>query len=428
MFLPRLHAQDYDFSRLDKMLRDSVDRTGPVAVMFTQHGATIYEGGVGGTVHSRVGTASCSKWLAAATLVALQDRGLLDLDDSVGKYLPSFTGPKAAITIRQCLSHTSGLPSESGYEGDRTLTLAAAVDSIGLNVRLVRAPGTRFCYGGVSFQIAGRIAEVVTGKLWNDVFTEYIGGPCEMVNSGYVGSNPPVAGGCRSSAADYTNFLLMFQAGGTFKGRRVLSESGVREMMTSNTQGIEIDCANESRSADHYGLGLWLAAFNPETGLPSVVSHFGLNGFRTWIDFCRGLTGAFAVYDTPDDSLYSRNTYQSVRDGVERVVPDTCAVAAGVEQRASDREAATAFANVPDVLPNPVAGDAEIRITLNAPTHATVRLFDAGGRDIMLVADGQFEAGSHALPLDASTLPPGVYFVRLEVPGAAALRAVVVGQ
>ena len=52
-------------------------------------------------------------------------------------------------------------------------------------VELVAEPGAEFRYGGLSMQVAGRIAEVVSGKSWAKLFEERITGPCEMPNTRY---------------------------------------------------------------------------------------------------------------------------------------------------------------------------------------------------------------------------------------------------
>jgi CubicO group peptidase (beta-lactamase class C family) len=53
--------------------------------------------------------ASCSKWYTAALAMTFIDKGLISPDDTIGKYLPLFTKyHKGFITIRQCLSHTTG--------------------------------------------------------------------------------------------------------------------------------------------------------------------------------------------------------------------------------------------------------------------------------------------------------------------------------
>jgi len=126
--------------------------------------------------------ASASKWLTAAAVMSVVDDGKLKLDDPVSKYLPKFKGKKGEITIRQLLSHTSGLPSKYAPSEDRSLTIAEAVDKIA-EAELVADPGKEFRYGGVSLQVAGRIAEIASGKKWRELFEGGIAKPCVISKS-----------------------------------------------------------------------------------------------------------------------------------------------------------------------------------------------------------------------------------------------------
>jgi CubicO group peptidase (beta-lactamase class C family) len=101
--------------------------------------------------------------------MTLVDEGKLSLDDPVSKFLPKFTGKKGDITIRQILSHTSGLPGDDPDIATFRITLREAADQIA-EVPLVADPGKEFRYGGVSMQVARAIAEIVSGKSWGDCF------------------------------------------------------------------------------------------------------------------------------------------------------------------------------------------------------------------------------------------------------------------
>ena len=86
------------------------------------------------------------------------------------------------------------------------------------HLRLNSDPGTEFDYGGVSFQIAGRIAEIVTGKPWETVFRENIADICDMRDTDYGhASNPGIAAGAISTGEDYVKFLSMILNNGKFK-------------------------------------------------------------------------------------------------------------------------------------------------------------------------------------------------------------------
>ena len=78
------------------------------------------------------------------------------------------------------------------------------------------------------------------------------------------------------------------------------------------------------------------------------------------------------------------------------------------------------------VAPNPVAHTARVTLTLDAPTHASVRVLDALGRAVATLADGPLAAGGHTLSLDAARLPAGVYAVVATVGGERSVTRVTV--
>lgn len=92
----------YDFSRVDKLLRDSLSHfDGGCALIMMQDGKVLFEKGFGAVgVDSVMPIASASKWLAGALLMTLVDDHKLSLSDSIGKYLQYLSGTKATITVR----------------------------------------------------------------------------------------------------------------------------------------------------------------------------------------------------------------------------------------------------------------------------------------------------------------------------------------
>ena len=168
--------------------------------------------------------ASASKWLTAATLMTFVDEGRLSLDDPVSEHLPGFDGGKEDVTVRQLLSHTTGLPS-AGCEGDPTTTLRRCVASIAASADPSTVPGTAFRYSGVGFAVAGRIIERLNGSAFQEAFAERIGRPLGMTHTRFDGTrkphsrNPSPAASATSTVDDYTRFLQMLASGGTVDGR-----------------------------------------------------------------------------------------------------------------------------------------------------------------------------------------------------------------
>jgi len=295
------------------------DRLQGAALLLVKDDRVIYSGAFGEYSENTIlPIASGSKWLSAAVLMTLVDDGTIALDDPISKYLPNFTGEKGSITIRQLLSHTSGLPSKVPCMADRAITLAECVNQIS-RVELLAHPGTEFRYGGASFQIAARVAEVVTGKSWNTLFEEKIKTPLNMVNTSYGSTlNPRIDAGAISTIGDYGNFLQMMLSDGVFNGSQVLSKASIREMERNQADGVIIAFAPRiTADTKGYGLGLWREIID-NNGQPIQVSSPGGSGFAPWIDRQRNLFGVFLTRDRlPQVYPLVQNIQQILRDVVD---------------------------------------------------------------------------------------------------------------
>jgi serine-type D-Ala-D-Ala carboxypeptidase/endopeptidase len=307
LFAPAFAAQP-DFSRVDAILSRAPARIGSgCALLVVADGKVVYRRAVGGFSPERVvPIASASKWLAGAVMLSLADEGKISLDDPVARHLPEFRRDKSAITIRQLFSHTSGLPAEARCRNDRSTSLEACVARIaGMSPR--SPPGKELFYGGVAMHVAGRAAEVVSGRSWNDLFLERIARPLELSKTDFFAygptRNPRPAGDARSSLDEYGRFLAMLLARGVHGGRRVLSERAVEEIGTDQTRGVPIAYSPLQKLARfdprfpraRYGVGV----FRLEDG--ALVSPGALGAFP-WMDAGRRHAGF----------LITRNTFSRV--------------------------------------------------------------------------------------------------------------------
>ena len=141
--------------------------------------------------------ASQSKAMTATAVMMLVDEGKIALDDPVEKYLPEFRGqmvvaekdnehmllrkPRHPITIREVLSHMSGLPFKSAIEEPTLdgLPLAAAVRSYAMTP-LQTEPGTHYQYSNAGINTAARILEVVSGMKYEDFMQRRLFDPLGM--------------------------------------------------------------------------------------------------------------------------------------------------------------------------------------------------------------------------------------------------------
>ena len=249
--------------------------------------------------------ASASKWLSGALIMKLVDEKLISLNDSLKKFFPNVPQVKANITIRQLFSHTSGIPGEGTIKLIKMNKeeMAAQYETI-FKEKLNGNPGEFFSYGGHSMQVAGRIAELVGHKDFETLFQDKIAQPLEMKNTTFTKNEktPQVAGGAHSSVNDYLNFLNMLVNKGVFKGKRILSETAVDELLSNQIGNPKIDYSPFTKYEDlfippimmKYGIGNWREQ-DLKTGELKISSSPGAFGFTPWIDFEHQYYGVFGT-------------------------------------------------------------------------------------------------------------------------------------
>jgi len=295
------------FAAVDAALRGRVRRdgiSGAATVVVGPGDRVLHRFAVGAMRSStRFPIASASKWLTAAMVMALVDQGRLSLDDRVRKFLPAFRGDKTAMTVRQLLSHTSGLTT-AGCVGDPTGTLARCVKSLATDAVLAAPPGREFHYSNDGYQVAGRIIEVLTAVSFERAFEVLIGRPVGMSQTRFdrIGGvhtrNPTPAASAVSTLADYQRFLAMISNGGAVGSHRVLSAASVAEIERDQVHGFDTsgDFAVAITHIPTYGLGVWRDVTDA-TDNARVVSGNGALGFYPWVDLVNHTYGIVAVND-----------------------------------------------------------------------------------------------------------------------------------
>jgi CubicO group peptidase (beta-lactamase class C family) len=292
--------------------------------------------------------ASQSKPMTATALMMLVDEGKVNVDDPVEKYLPEFKGqwlkaeqdtdhvllkmPAHPITVKNVLSHTSGLPFRSPLEEPTLdlLPLAARVRSYAM-LALDFPPDSKYAYSNAGINTAGRIIEVVSGMPYEQFMQQRLFQPLGMkdttfwptakqvqrlaksykANAAKTGleettvtqlrypltdrtRQPMPAGGLFSTAPDVARFCQMILNGGVLEGQRYLSEAAVKQMTSKQTPDA---------ITTKYGFG-W-SAENGEIG------HGGAYATNMTIDTPHGLVFVWMVQhaDFPGDGAKSRDAF-----------------------------------------------------------------------------------------------------------------------
>lgn len=130
--------------------------------------------------------ASISKTISAAAVMTLYDKGRFGLDDAVAKYLPEFNGDgRERITIRQLLTHVSGLPDQLPENARLRAGHADLSEFVAGAVRtpLVFAPGSRYGYSSMGILLASEIAQRIADKPFHDLVDEAVLEPLGLEHS-----------------------------------------------------------------------------------------------------------------------------------------------------------------------------------------------------------------------------------------------------
>src|SRR5205823_872917 len=133
--------------------------------------------------------ASVTKTFVATAVMQLGEKGKIDLDAPLIRYLPYFKlndERYRTITIRQMLSHTSGIPDTVTYNWDKPEYDAGALERFVRSIadqKLVFAPGEKFAYSNTAYEMLGDVIAKVSGESFEDYVQHNILAPLGMKDS-----------------------------------------------------------------------------------------------------------------------------------------------------------------------------------------------------------------------------------------------------
>lgn len=336
--------------------------------------------------------ASQTKAITSVAVMMLFEEGKFLLDDSVAKYIPAFanqqiidqfnikdtsftTKPaKRAVTIRDLLTHTSGIDYTligtdtmkaiyakagvpPGFAGAPPISLADAMNKLA-KLPLRHQPGERFTYG-LNVDILGYLIEVVSKMSLDKFLQQRLFKPLGMVDTyfylpsskysrlvnvytedgkhhlkkweekdwPYMNVNYPTVkgtylsggGGLNSTIKDYAIFLQMLLNGGQYNGQRLLSRHTV-DLMTSNQIGYT-QWSDPHFAFDRVGLGFVITTKTGQTRLGQSEGSFewaGIYNTFYWVDPKEKLVCLLFMQQIPFswdwDDKYKVAVYQALDD------------------------------------------------------------------------------------------------------------------
>jgi CubicO group peptidase (beta-lactamase class C family) len=301
-------AADYDWTQLRNRLQDFVpDRVIGLGLMIAHKEQVVFTATLGfQNVDTVLPIASSTKMPSGMVIMKLVEEGRINLDEPITTYLQgkvNVPADKAAITVRMLFNHTSGVIAEPFCVNNNFTTLKACAQEA-LNAPLEFPPGTGFAYGSGGMQVAGFIAEAVTGKSFTELFDETIATPLGLSRFRYNSTtNPRIAGGGFSDIGDYLKILQMQLAGGVYQGKRILSQATVDEMQRNQIAGVEKLRSPGGSTLTGYSFGWWHSdpahlsqQPQPQTIGPEL-SDQGLFGCTPWIDKSLNYSAVLLIFN-----------------------------------------------------------------------------------------------------------------------------------
>ena len=278
------------------------------------------EGGVPMEEDTLFCIASMTKPITGIAAMMMQEEGKLSLDDSLAKYLPDFAklrdgeGNPLEVTLRQCLSHTSGMSDLSLEEENECLVLEDLIPHI-LSKPVNFEPGSKWCYCQTSINMVAHVVELLSGQDFSSFLRERILAPLSMNDTGFYPTEdqlarlssvydqcedgwkrtshdwvthgrlerndryPKANAGLFSTASDYARFCRSLLNG----GQGLISRDSLKEFSSVQTGDLETGFT----PGNAWGLGC--AITRDPQGVTSALSpgtfgHGGLYGTQAWID------------------------------------------------------------------------------------------------------------------------------------------------
>ncbi|MBW1799262.1 MAG: beta-lactamase family protein [Deltaproteobacteria bacterium] len=328
---------DHGFSEAQKLelksiMEDAVE-TGEIAgcsVLLIHRGEVIFKEASGYAdietkrpfrVDDICALASVTKPFTATLLMILEEEGSLSLDDPADDYLPEFKGiclrgkgPSRSVpTIRQLLSHTAGLGSSNDFRSEMVDIISdgtlADVSAFLAGKELITEPGTKYFYTSAGYSIAGRIAEVSSGKEFSELLQQRllnpimahsttfhpsetvlknvprsfarVNGKLKLQGSRFRGACVRPGGGLFATMEDVGKFMMLHRNGGLVNDYRIVSSENLSLMYES-----------QPNTKHGYGLGFNVLKKDSD-GRGARIRHLGASGTMCWFDFDLDLIAVF---------------------------------------------------------------------------------------------------------------------------------------
>jgi CubicO group peptidase (beta-lactamase class C family) len=311
------------------------------AVLVARNGTVLFRGAAGladrtsrrpNRVDTKFNIGSMGKMFTAVAVLQLTQAGRLSLDDTLRKLLPDYPNPDVAgrITVRQLLTHTSGLGDL--FDGEYltsprewTRTLAAHLPLFA-GKPLQFAPGTKWGYSNAGYLVLGLVVERVSGQTFDEYLRAHVFRAAGMINTSNVAGDDTV----RNMALGYTTRAGF---GPPNPGRPLSTNSAILPARGSSAGGGYSTVGDLFRFAEAlrgyrlldsaYTAALLTGTVVEDSDAPEVKYTLGMeemtvNGVRV-VGHAGNFPGVSSILDLYPDQAYTVVVLSNVDNGVPPV-------------------------------------------------------------------------------------------------------------
>jgi CubicO group peptidase (beta-lactamase class C family) len=290
-----------DTARMDQVVQSYVDSgkfmgsvlvaRGDLILLNKGYGSADLEWDIPNTPSTKFRLGSLTKQFTAVSVLLLEERGKLSVDDPVKKFMPNAPAAWDKITIFNLLTHTSGIPSFTGFkdyaDSEPFATTPTKLVARFLDKPLDFEPGTKWSYSNSGYVLLGYLIEKVSGNSYADFVQKNIFDPLGMRDSGYDSNTDVirhrasgyVPGPKGPTNAGFIHMTIPFSAGSLYSttedllkweiglfGGKLLSAASLQKMTTPFKQD--------------YAFGLGVATVD---GKRQISHGGGIEGFNTYL-------------------------------------------------------------------------------------------------------------------------------------------------
>jgi CubicO group peptidase (beta-lactamase class C family) len=312
---------------------------------------------------------SMTKPITIVAAMTLVEKGRINLQDPVSKYIPSFANMKCKgsegpyecqneLKVYHLMTHRSGFryysPKENkAYHSTIKYNDLQAFCDDASSLVLDFEPGTKYRYG-INQALLGRVIEVASGMTLYDYMKQSLFDPLGMhhtkffiennewsnfqplfINSGhlkgytyeldemtYQKDNKSYFGGegLVSTYSDYAKFCQMLLNGGNYNDKRIIKESSIDLMTQKHSEGYPLeDNADPDKLGFYYGFSVFVLEDPEVDGVGATAGIFGWSGYHNthfWIDREKNLFGLFMTRARDFNGALQKRFRKEVYSGI----------------------------------------------------------------------------------------------------------------